>query len=241
MQIKFGNITYKNDNGEVISKDEFDILRDKFQKDVDNTYNEKANQIIFRINNIATSDEEKLWMLFDYLSSENMIYNLQGTTQDGRLALDYGYSFAPYKSWKIRQGTKYPALLNNSGVCITYSLAFEDLANKLGIPCRVVNGYTGMEHAWNIVLINNQLKQIDVAYAIMNRKMNNKKDFFLKDTLSNRTISSNLSDLEKDLREQYTKEHPQIKIISRTDEPTIKIISRTDNNEEEPKITIHRK
>lgn len=241
MQIKFGNITYKNDNGEVISKDEFDILRDKFQKDVDNTYNEKANQIIFRINNIVTSDEEKLWMLFDYLSSENMIYNLQGTTQDGRLALDYGYSFAPYKSWKIRQGTKYPVLLNNSGVCITYSLAFEDLANKLGIPCRVVNGYTGMEHAWNIVLINNQLKQIDVAYAIMNRKMNNKKDFFLKDTLSNRTISSNLSDLEKDLREQYTKEHPQIKIISRTDEPTIKIISRTDNNEEEPKITIHRK
>lgn len=101
MQIKFGNITYKNDNGEVISKDEFDILRDKFQKDVDNTYNEKANQIIFRINNIVTSDEEKLWMLFDYLSSENMIYNLQGTTQDGRLALDYGHSFAPYKSWKI--------------------------------------------------------------------------------------------------------------------------------------------
>ena len=44
MQIKFRNITYKNDNGEVISKDEFDILRDKFQKDVDNTYNEKANQ-----------------------------------------------------------------------------------------------------------------------------------------------------------------------------------------------------
>ena len=241
MQIKFGNITYKNDNGEVISKDEFDILRDKFQKDVDNTYNEKANQIISRINNIATSDEEKLWMLFDYLSSENMVYNLQGTTQDGRLALDYGYSFAPYKSWKIRQGTKYPTLLNNSGVCITYSLAFEDLANKLGIPCRVVNGYTGMEHAWNIVLINNQLKQIDVAYAIMNRKINNKNDFFLKDTLPNRTISSELSDLEKDMREQYSKEHPQIKIISRTDEPTIKIISRTDNNEEEPKITIHRK
>ena len=235
------NITYRNDDGEVISKDEFDILRDKFKKDVDNAYNKKANQIISRINSIATSDTEKIWMLFDYLSSENMSYDLQGTTQDGRFALDFGYSFAPYKSWKIQQGTKYPALLNNSGVCITYSLAFEDLANKLGIPCRVINGYTGMEHAWNVVLINNQLKHIDVAYAIMNRKINNKKDFFLKDTLSNRTINSNVSDLENDMREQYVKEHPRIKIISRTDAPTIKIISRSDNNEKEPRITIHRK
>ena len=241
MQIKFGNITYRNDNGEVISKNEHDILRNKFQEDVDNAYNEKASQIISRIKSVATSDIEKLWMLFDYLTADNMSYNLQGTTQDGRLALDYGYSFAPYKSWKIQQGTKYPALLNNAGVCITYSLAYEDLANKLGIPCRVISGYTGMEHAWNVVLINNQVKQIDVAYAIMNKRINNKKDFFLKDTFPNRTISSDLSDLERNMKEQYAKEHPHIKIISRTDKPTIKIISRKDDNDEEPKITIHKK
>ena len=152
-----GNITCRNDNGEVVSKEEFDILWDKFQKDVDDAYNEKAEQIISRINNVASTNIEKLWMLFDYLTSENMVYNLKGTTQDGRSALDYGYSFAPHKLWKIEQRTKYPALLNNSGVCKTYSLAFEDLANRLGIPCRVVYGYTGMEHAWNVVLINNQL------------------------------------------------------------------------------------
>ena len=55
MQIKFGNITYKNDNGEVISKDEFDILLDTFQKKVDNAYNAKANQIISRINKLEVT------------------------------------------------------------------------------------------------------------------------------------------------------------------------------------------
>ena len=90
--------------------------------------------------------------------------------------------------------------------------------------------------------INKQsIKQIDVAYAIMNRRINNKKDFFLKDTLPNRTISSDLSDLERNMKEQYAKEHPHIKTISRTDKPTIKIISRTDDNDEEPKITIYKK
>ena len=266
MQIQTGNINYRNDNGEAVSKEEFDILRDKFQKDVDNAYNEKANQIISIINSEATSDTDKLWMLFNYLSSENMVYDLQGRTLDGRNATHPGYNFAPYKTYLIPQKTKYPALLNNSGVCITFSLAFEDLANRLGIPCRVVNGDTGMEHAWNVVLINNQLMQIDVTYAIINRRINNKKDFFLKTVLPNRTVSSNLSDLESDMREQYAKEHPQnakehpqnvkehpqikihsrtdkptIKIISRTDKPTIKIISRTDDNDEEPKITIHKK
>lgn len=87
-----------------------------------------------------------------------MQYNLQRTTSDGRMAIDVQYEF-PQKLESFSQ-YKVPTLLNNSGICKAYSLAFEDIANKLGIPCRVVTGYTGMEYAWNIVLINGKLNML---------------------------------------------------------------------------------
>ena len=236
-----GQINYHDDDDTIISKEEFEDKYKHFKKEVEDSYNKIASELINRINSITTSDMEKLWMLYDYLTSDNMTYDLQGTTQDGRLATHEGYKVKGYKTWKIKQGTKYPALLNNSGVCITYSLAFEDLANRLGIPCKVITGYTGMEHAWNVVLINNEIKQIDVAYAIMNRKINRKEDYFLKDYFMGRTTNESIDTLTNELRNQYIKMHPQIKIISRSDEPTIRIISRTANNEVEPRITIHKK
>lgn len=237
------DITYRNDAGEVVSKDEFDREYSLFEQAVENSYNSKANALISRINSVATNDLEKLWMLFDYLTSVNMHYDLQGTTPDGRRAIDNGYSFSNYKTWRIFQYTKYPALINNAGICITFSKAFEDLSNKLGIPCRVVEGFTGMEHSWNIVLINNEIKHIDIAFAIMNRNNRNKKDFFLKNLgeLGYRTIDSSIPDLKVEMQQQYSELHPRIKIISRTDvhqEPKMTIISRTDVPTDKSKITI---
>lgn len=227
--MKVGNITYFDDNGNAIPKEEFDKKYNQFNNEVDTAYNEIADRLVNRINSIATSDLEKLWMLFDYLTSEDMKYNLQGKTQDGRLALDYGYKFANYKSWKISQETKYPALLNNSGVCITYSLAFEDLCKRLKIPCKILTGYTGMEHAWNIVLINNQVKQIDVAFAILYRKINNKKDYFAKNNFAGRTINEDISSITNELKEQSKNMRSHIRIVSINKKPGIRIISRTDN------------
>ena len=221
-------ITYRNDNGDIVSKEEYEAELSRFQTDVDKAYNEKANELLFSINSTTRTDDDKLMKVFDYLTSDNMSYDLE-RTPDGRMAIPKTYSFAPYKKLTIAQDSKYPALLNNSGVCITYALAFADLVNKLGIPCRVIYGFAGMEHAWNIVLINNEIKQVDVAYAIMNRRINDKRDFFLKESFNNRTVYSSISDLENEMRKQNMDEHPQINIISRLD------------YNEEPRITIHRK
>ena len=224
-------IVYRNDNDEIVSKEEYESELAKFQINVDAQYNIIVNELLKEINNNAHSDKEKLWMLYDYLTSENMSYDLTVHPTDTRSATPQRYSFRNYKKLSIAQDSKYPAILNNSGVCITYSLAFEDLANRLSIPCRVVKGYTGMDHAWNVVLIDNEVKQIDVSYAIMNRKISDKKDFFLKNSFNGRTITSSISDLERDMRkQQYLREHPQIVINS-----------RTDDGEEEPRITIHKK
>lgn len=231
-------VNYTNGFGEIVSKEVFEIERAKFENEVEFAYNKKANEILSKINNIATNDTEKLWILYDYLTADNMHYNLQETTQDGRLALDIQYDFAPYTTWKISHSTKYPALLNNAGVCKTFSLAFEDLANKLGIPCRVVTGFTGMEHAWNIVLIHNQIKHIDVAYALMFKEHINKKNYFLKnlEELGSRTIDLSVNELIIEMQNQYNQIHPKINVINRSDmEPKIHIISPFDI---QPKINI---
>lgn len=255
MNINFGNITYRNDLGEIVTKEEFEKERQKFIKDVNEAYETKANEIISKINATTSDDIQKLWLLYDYLTGDNMKYNLQETTSDGKMAIDVQYDFPPYKSWKISHSTKYPALLNNSGICKTYSLAFEDITNRLGVPCRIVTGYTGMEHAWNIVLINGEIKHIDVAYAIMRRNISDKRNFFLKslDELiqygGNRTLNTPVDELKNEMINQYKQLHPKIKVFSRTDtetnlgitvikrndveiKPKITIINRNDNNEE---------
>lgn len=221
------SIVYRNDNDEIVSKEEYESELTKFKIDVEAQYNMQVNVILKEINSNSHSDKEKLWMLYNYLTSDNMSYDLTRTS-DGKSAHPQRYSFRNYKKLTIAQDSKYPAILNNSGICITYALAFEDIANRLGIPCRVVSGDTGMNHAWNVVLIDNELKQIDVAYAIMNRKISDKKDFFLKDSFDGRKITSSVSELEKDMRKQQ-------------ESPKIRIDSRTDNNDEEPRITVHRK
>lgn len=248
MNINFGNITYKNDLGQIVSKEEFDKEREKFKNDVREAYENKVNELILRINSRTSDDKEKLWLLYDYLTGENMRYDLQGTTLNGRMATGEGYPFPPYKTWRIFHSDKYPAILNNAGVCITFSKAFADISNKMGIACIVTDGYTGMEHAWNAVLINNEVKHIDVAYALMNRTCSDKKNYFLKDIsqliqiAGSRTCNAANSELENELITKYNQLHPENQIplkitikekpkITINEEPKITIINRNDDNE----------
>lgn len=72
---------------------------------------------------------------------------------------------------------KEGALLNGFGVCAGFADAFADVANKLGVPSRVVDGRTRsvksirgndveVSHAWNQVLIDGEVKNIDVTYGL---------------------------------------------------------------------------
>ena len=195
--------TSYNDAGEVVSKEEHDREYNKFLQEREDAYNQKADIIISEINKKAKTDKEKLKMLYNYFCN-TMEYDLHGTADERGNVKYYKYPFKNYKNWKISQENKYPALICNKGVCMTFSEAFADLSNKLGIPCRRVSGFTTMAHSWNIVLINNEIKHIDVAFAIMNK---NKQGFFLKDfeELGHRTINSSVEDLKLDMERQLRK------------------------------------
>ena len=224
--MKITNKNYVDDNGNKVSEEEFQILYRDFENKYKKKYEDFVNQLIAQINKRCNNNKQKIKMLFDYLTSDDMKYDLRQTTTDGRRSIGFTYEFPPYKSWGINNNTKYAVILNHSGVCGSYSEAFKDICNKMDIPCEIVTGYTGMDHAWNVVMEDGVLKHIDIAYAIMNRNRQDKQNYFMKSYEELQQIAGrrtmNISTDE--LKDRLT---PKIKVINRSDK--IKVISRTDN------------
>lgn len=224
--MKITNKNYVDDNGNKVSEEEFQILYRDFENKYKKKYEDFVNQLIAQINNRCSNNRQKIKMLFDYLTSDDMKYDLRQTTTDGRRSIGFTYEFPPYKSWGINNNTKYAVILNHSGVCGSYSEAFKDICNKMDIPCEIVTGYTGMDHAWNVVMEDGVLKHIDIAYAIMNRNRQDKQNYFMKTYEELQQIAGrrtmNISTDE--LKDRLT---PKINVINRSDK--IKVISRTDN------------
>ena len=235
--MKVLNSNYYDDKGNSISKEKFDRKYAEFVQAYECKYEQIVSYIIEQINSRCNTNKEKLRMLFEYMTNDNMKYDLVGVSVDGKRATHPGYVFPPYGSgWRIDQFTKFPVILNNAGVCKSFSLAFEDVCKKLNIPCKVVDGYTGMDHAWNVVLENGQLKHIDIAYAIMKKDTINKSDCFMKSfaelqqACGNRTMNQN----ENELIEELT----PFKVINRTDveETGFKVVNRSDSENKEIRV-----
>lgn len=58
----------------------------------------------------------------------------------------------------------YSALVNGKSVCAGYARAFQYLMQQLGIPCYYCTGYSGEDHAWNIVKLNDKYYNVDVTW-----------------------------------------------------------------------------
>ena len=227
--MKILNKHYYDDNGNSVSEEEFHLLYQEFENKYKKKYEDIVNQIISQINQRCTDNKQKIKMLFDYLTSDDMKYDLRQTTADGRRAIGFTYRFPPYKTWGIESGSKYAVILNHSGVCSSYSEAFEDICSRMNIPCKMVTGFTGMDHGWNVVMENGILKHIDIAYAIMNRNRQNKYNYFMKtfdelqQVAGHRTMNNSIDELKEHLT-------PKIKIINKSDKNNkgFRIIKRND-------------
>lgn len=58
----------------------------------------------------------------------------------------------------------YSALVNGKTVCAGYTRAFQYLMQQLGIPCFYCRGYSGENHAWNIVEIYGDYYNVDLTW-----------------------------------------------------------------------------
>jgi len=58
----------------------------------------------------------------------------------------------------------YSALVNGRTVCAGYARANQYILQKLGIPCYYCAGYSGRDHAWNIVKLDDGYYNVDVTW-----------------------------------------------------------------------------
>lgn len=58
----------------------------------------------------------------------------------------------------------YSALVNGRSVCAGYARAYQYLLQQLGIPCYYCTGYSGGNHAWSIVKLDDGYYNVDVTW-----------------------------------------------------------------------------
>lgn len=58
----------------------------------------------------------------------------------------------------------YGALVSGKSICTGYAMLYKALCDRLGLPCWVVVGETPEgTHAWNVVLVDGELRYVDTA------------------------------------------------------------------------------
>lgn len=63
-----------------------------------------------------------------------------------------------------RNQSAYSALVDGNSVCAGYARAYQYLLQQLGIPCYYCTGYSGGNHAWNIVKLDDGYYNVDVTW-----------------------------------------------------------------------------
>ena len=181
---------------------------------------DEVRKIIDQVNGkaIKQTPEEKLKILFKILTGSEYIYDTNFKTEPHatrvwRMNYDNDYKYkdfhvpVPLADWRC-------LLLVKKGICKEFALTFENLCVRLGIPCIEVEGMTTLEHAWNAVLINGEVRFIDTSFTKIDRRVREGKEpidkYFLKDYETSKrwgrsyndslyTIKRKLVDLQKNM------------------------------------------
>jgi len=93
------------------------------------------------------------------------VETIEGTYQRERYVHDVLLMLVTYDENAAMNQSAYSALVNGKSVCAGYARAFQYLMQQLGIPCYYCTGYTGEDHAWNIVNIDGMYYNVDVTWA----------------------------------------------------------------------------
>ena len=114
--------------------------------------------------------------LADHLESAKLQFELAGSeilTGAESLATDLEKELyvhdvlagkADYLVASERNQSAYSALVDGSTVCAGYSRAFQYLLQQLGIPCYYCTGFSGEDHAWNILYVDGKYRNVDVTW-----------------------------------------------------------------------------
>ena len=129
-----------------------------------------AKVIIEQVNKMAQTPEEKLKFLF---------WSLTGGSAYSPYTYDPNFAINSVpQDWRS-------LLLFWKGTDKDFSLTFENLCIRLGVPCIKVEETKKAGHVWNAVLINGEVRFIDTSFTKIDRMVREGKEpvekYFLKD------------------------------------------------------------
>ncbi len=102
---------------------------------------------------------------------------LSTDTEKEKYVHDALIEMVEYHAGTIMNQSAYSALVTGRSVCAGYARAFQYLMIELGIPCYYCTGYSGQNHAWNIVMLGDEYYNVDVTWDDTNPATN---DYFNK-------------------------------------------------------------
>ena len=94
----------------------------------------------------------------------NQAWNLADDYEKEKYVHNRLLDLVQYQSGAPMSQSAYSALVNGKTVCAGYSRAFQYLMQQLGIPCYYCTGYSGENHAWNIVYLYGEYYNVDLTW-----------------------------------------------------------------------------
>lgn len=154
-----------------------------------------ADQLARQIEADFTNDKDKVRAIYTWLAM-NVAYDLE-TLYSGQTQINFSYSGEEDLQRKlaaINTSTVNKTLRSNKAICEGYAQTFKKVAEKMGIPCMLIGGFSKGDvqdigdnpseenHAWNAVKINRKWFLVDATwgagYTNGNRWIRRFDDFF---------------------------------------------------------------
>ncbi|MCM1568489.1 MAG: fibronectin type III domain-containing protein [Roseburia sp.] len=134
--------TYNTNSGNVIS---IKFTYYDSASELKAVYEANVSSLLAQVNDSWT-DMEKIVFINDYIAT-HCVYD-EGALVDSPAPHTYD---------------AYGVLVNGLAVCQGYAEAFQDLMNRLDVPCELVTSRS-LNHAWNMVLIGKDWYHVDVTW-----------------------------------------------------------------------------
>lgn len=97
------------------------------------------------------------------------------------------FEYAYNQKNELKYHSALSVFLYRKSVCEGFALALSNVFNRLGIPCGIITGYSGLNgspgaHAWNVVELDKRYYHLDVTWDICTKNKGSEMfDYFLLD------------------------------------------------------------
>lgn len=116
-------------------------------EDQEEELDDAVDELLEQLDLEGKSDYQKVKAIYDWMTA-NIVYD---------------YVHLPDETYKL-QFTAYAAMMNKTSVCQGYATLLYRMLLEVGVDCRVVTGYAGGAHGWNIVCINREYYNVDATW-----------------------------------------------------------------------------